>query len=293
MTRPVPTYTLYGEQTGEIPEFWVHAESIASRSQIYDWEIKPHRHERLFQILHIRYGHGEALLGDAWRSFSAPSVIVVPERKNHGFRFSRDINGAVITLMSKRLPARLPAHAGLGDWLSRPRLTEMPGDHTDTVFLAEILNRIEREIMQGTNSPSPLLEAMIVTALLLVFRMGGTALAAGDDRDHARFEQLAEMIADGFRSHLPVEFYARRLGISVTHLNRITNMIVGKPVSRLIAERIVSEAKRDLVFTGITIQQIADSLGFDDQAYFSRFFSRHTGLSPTNYRNREQALLER
>jgi len=63
-------------------------------------------------------------------------------------------------------------------------------------------------------------------------------------------------------------------------------------VSRLIAERIVLEAKRDLVFSALSIQQIALRLGFEDQAYFSRFFTQNAGLPPRQYREREKALLE-
>lgn len=292
MNKPVPTYNLYGEELSPRPEFWVHAESIASRSRLHDWEIKPHRHACLFQILHIRNGEGQALLAGRWMPFTAPAVIVVPEQHDHGFRFSSTIDGAIMTLLSKRFPARLPAHVGLGEWLSQPRLLALAGDHADTDFLCDILNRAEREIMQDALASAALLESMFATALLLAYRLAGAAPSHQLNRDQQRFEQLTALIGDGFRTHLPVETYARRLGVSVTHLNRITHSLSGKPVSRLIAERIVSEAKRDLVFTSISIQQIATGLGFDDQAYFSRFFARHTGHSPTAYRNREQALLD-
>ncbi|MCM2473187.1 helix-turn-helix domain-containing protein [Rhizobium sp. CG5] len=292
MNKPVPTYNLYGEELSQKPEFWVHAESIASRSRLHDWEIKPHRHEYLFQILHIRHGDGQALLGGQWQPFTAPAVIVVPEQHDHGFRFSRTIDGAIMTLMSKRFPARLPAHAGLGEWLSQPRLLTLAADHGDAVFLGDILDRAEREILQDAPGSAALLEAMFATALLMAHRLAGAVPAQQHDRDQQRFERLTALIGDGFRAHLPVETYARRLGMSVTHLNRITHSLTGKPVSRLIAERIVSEAKRDLVFTSISIQQIATGLGFDDHAYFSRFFSRHTGQSPSTYRQREQALLD-
>lgn len=55
-------------------------------------------------------------------------------------------------------------------------------------------------------------------------------------------------------------------------------------------QRIVLEAKRDLIYTSLTINQLADSLGFADPAYFSRFFRRMTGLSPRDFRRREPSL---
>ncbi|TXI10768.1 MAG: AraC family transcriptional regulator, partial [Rhizobium sp.] len=52
MTRNVPTYELYGENSGGNPDFWLHCETISSRSSLHHWEIRPHRHDNFFQILY-------------------------------------------------------------------------------------------------------------------------------------------------------------------------------------------------------------------------------------------------
>lgn len=294
MTRSVPIYSLYGEQPTDHPEFWAHAETIYSRSSQHSWEIRPHRHERLFQILHIREGQGEALFDGRWHAFGRLTVIVMPERHDHGFRFSKDVDGAVLTLVSQRFPSEASGHASLTDWLRRPSLTRLPDDHADTRYIAETLDRAEREIAEGTARPATLIETLLTTALLLTMRLSGSALRSGEaDRDSERLVRLTEMINEGFRTRRSVDDYAARLGMSATHLNRITRRLCGKPVSRLISERILLEARRDLVFSALSIQQIAARLGFDDQAYFSRFFTLHAGLSPKAFREREQARLER
>ncbi|MBR0554828.1 helix-turn-helix domain-containing protein [Ciceribacter sp. L1K23] len=287
--RNVPTYNLYGENSDGRPEFWLHAESIASRSSLHRWEIKPHRHGSLFQILHIRAGTGEVLFDSRWRPLAAPCVVVVPEKHEHGFRFSRDIDGAVMTMVTDRFPACRPGYYGNDNWLSAPHHLHVPAGHPDGPFLIAMLDRIEREILLGTAGPVALIESLLTSALLLIPRILGESPGSALDRDRTRFAELERMIRDGFRMHLPVETYARRLGMTATHLNRLTNAVAGKPVSRLIDERIMTEAKRDLAFTAISIRQIAESLGFDDQAYFSRFFTRHAGVSPRAWRDRERA----
>ncbi|GEO85571.1 MULTISPECIES: helix-turn-helix domain-containing protein [Alphaproteobacteria] len=293
MPRAVPIYSLYGEKPTEHTEFWAHAETIFSRSSLHSWEIRPHRHERLFQILHIRSGHGEALIDGHWHPFGARTVIVMPERQDHGFRFSRDVDGAVITLVAKRFAAELQGHSGLGEWLRRPSMTPMPDDHPDSRYLGESLDRAEQAIVQSGARPAPLVEPLLRTVLLLTSRLAGAERGQGEtDRDRERLAELTRMIGENFRTRLPVEHYARRLGMSATHLNRITRALVGKPVSRLIAERIILEAKRDLVFSALSVQQVATRLGFEDQAYFSRFFAQNAGMPPKLYREREKALLE-
>ena len=52
----------------------------------------------------------------------------------------------------------------------------------------------------------------------------------------------------------------------------------------MIHQRLLLEAKRNLVYTAMTIQQVSDSLGFSEPAYFSRFFKRYAGVSPRAFR---------
>ena len=60
----------------------------------------------------------------------------------------------------------------------------------------------------------------------------------------------------------------------------------GQPASRSVEARLVREARRQLAYTNLSISQIAYALGFIDPAYFSRVFSRATGLSPREFRSR-------
>lgn len=78
--------------------------------------------------------------------------------------------------------------------------------------------------------------------------------------------------------------YAALLSISTKHLNRICNEMLGKSTGALITERLVLEAKRILTYSDKPIKQIAEQLGFNDPAYFIRFFKKHTGLTPAGFK---------
>jgi AraC family transcriptional regulator, transcriptional activator of pobA len=87
-------------------------------------------------------------------------------------------------------------------------------------------------------------------------------------------------------NHIQLKYpkeYAALLSISTKHLNRICNEMLGKPTGVLIAERLVLEAKRILTYSDKPIKQIAEDLGFDDPAYFIRFFKKHTGQTPAKF----------
>jgi AraC family transcriptional activator of pobA len=102
--------------------------------------------------------------------------------------------------------------------------------------------------------------------------------------------RLNALIGTHFRQHRPATFYADSLGISVTHLNRISHSGAGKSFRQLLTDRLMTEARRNLVFSLLSVQQIAYELGYADPAYFSRTFLRTTGETPGAFRKRERSL---
>lgn len=81
-----------------------------------------------------------------------------------------------------------------------------------------------------------------------------------------------------------VEFYANELCIDPKYLSRILKSLNGKTASQWIDEAIISEAQLHLRDNDLSIQQIADILNFSDQSSFGKFFKKHSGLSPSNFR---------
>ncbi|MVA97072.1 helix-turn-helix domain-containing protein [Nitratireductor sp. CAU 1489] len=293
MTRHVPTYQLYGDKHAESADFWLHCESIPERSRLHDWEIRPHRHAAFFQILYISNGNGEALMNRAYRRFDAPAAIFVPPGAVHGFRFSPDISGLVVTVLRDRLDRLTAGDRNLAAFARTPHLLADADDVAPRAV--DALARIAAELAGHALGRWTMLDALVTAALIEFARAGATHAGQTpppDGLDRGRMEALGALIGAHFREHRPVGFYADRLGISAAHLNRIARRATGRSVSQLLTLRLVEEARRDLVFTFLPAQSIALSLGFSDPAYFSRFFRKQTGLTPGAFRERERARLK-
>ena len=86
------------------------------------------------------------------------------------------------------------------------------------------------------------------------------------------------------RKHSPAD-YAQLVHMSLNALGKLAKKHFDRPLSVLIANRIMTEAKRELYLTAKTIKEIAHWLGYADEYYFSRFFKRHAGISPQQYRH--------
>ena len=110
---------------------------------------------------------------------------------------------------------------------------------------------------------------------------------------HLLADTVGGLIQHHFRSHKPASFYAKEIGVSPTHLNRIVRSMTGGTAHDLIAGKLIEEAKRELLFTLASVQEISFRLGFADPAYFSRFFLKHAGATPKDWRKSEKSRLER
>lgn len=107
----VPVFKLYGEtQHWPTPDL-LHCESIPERSRLHDWLIRPHRHADLVHILFISQGSVELALEGTSHHLQGIVAIIVPAMAIHGFRFSPDVQGHIITL-AKPLADHLHSQIG-------------------------------------------------------------------------------------------------------------------------------------------------------------------------------------
>lgn len=286
----VPTFSLYGESDRTFLGDWLHGESIAARSGRYDWEIRPHRHAHFFQILHLDGGSGEVWIEGWTAPLKAASVVTVPPGVPHGFRFSEDVQGSVLTILAEKAAEALRIEPGLESAFERPRLFHL-ADAESARPVAAALSIIAAELAERRPGRDVLILAQLASALLLLGRRLDAEPAAPGARPalERKAAEFRSLVNHHFRSERAVGFYARRLHVSETHLNRVCRAVLDRSALAVIHDRLLAEASRDLAFTTMSVQEIAHSLGFEDAAYFSRFFAKGTGLSPRAFRRASPA----
>lgn len=270
-------YNLFGE-VRDLPDV-VHCETIEARSRLHDWEFAPHRHARLYQVLLLQSGAGQASLDGREHSLAPMTMVNVPIGLVHAFKFMPGTVGFVVTLAAEIVDAVLQPAEGLHLALAQPATFAADDDCVETM-----------EAIAATFAGRDFARAQILRSLagLLLARIAQSIAYAGpaDSRATApeilvRFEALLER---HYAEHWSVADYARALAVSPTHLSRLARQATGRPATRLIEERIVREARRNLIYTNLSISTIAYSLGYRDPAYFSRVFARATGLAPSKFR---------
>lgn len=101
-----------------------------------------------------------------------------------------------------------------------------------------------------------------------------------------KFRDFERLIEEHFKTEKSPSKYADWLNISPKHLNRITQNMVGKTTTEIILERVFLEAKREIISQKRSFSQIADDLGYEDYAYFSRLFRKKCGETPSSFINK-------
>jgi AraC family transcriptional activator of pobA len=287
MKVSIPTYRLYGEDQQEEAEFWLHFEDLPTRSRPYRWEISRHRHGAFFQIFTISKGGGELVDESASHRFQAPCLIFIPTGAVHGFRFEHESDGMVLTVRGDRLDEASRADRRFAPFFLEPRILALDGPGEQISHLRTGLEHVRQELSGNEAGRMTIVSALLTEILIRLARVsapGASESSLAKSRDAERMELLDELIGVRLREHRPIAFYAERLGISPTHLNRLCRQHFGESVQALIDRKLISAAKRELVFSRFPAQAIALSLGFSDPAYFNRFFRKKMGMTPGRYR---------
>lgn len=286
----VPVFSLYGEAGAVAPEF-IHVEDIRSRSERYRWEIAEHRHHGLFQFLLLSEGAADVALEREQRHVRAPCAIAVPSGAAHAFRFAEGTQGFVLTIEESTL-ARAPggAVAHPAALLDAPRLIDLSAAPETAQRLAALFAQIALEFHEGGAASGAVLQWLTSAALTIALRVNdeATRTGAGAARDTAAFHRFRALVEQHLAEHWPTPRYAQALGLSESRLNRISRALAGKSALEVVQDRLTLEARRRLIHVAGPVSSLAYELGFEDPAYFWRFFKRRTGMTPGEFRTRQE-----
>jgi AraC family transcriptional activator of pobA len=253
---------------------------------LHDWEITQHRHANLGQFLYVQGGHAMLDVEGAVTEIDEPAVQIVPPMCVHGFRFSHDIAGYVITLA-------LP----LFDWLQDSLGNAAPAllragcyaVGADKPYIDQLCQRIDLEYAAVAPGRDFLLHSLVGALGSWVARQQHEQREADGwpERGQHHTGSFSRLVEQHFHEHWSIGQYAAALAITTAQLNNVCRRSLGCSALEHVHRRVLLEAKRNLIYTTMTIAQIADVLGFSDVAYFSRFFRRLARVSPREFRHKQ------
>jgi AraC family transcriptional regulator, transcriptional activator of pobA len=249
---------------------------------------KPHKHN-FYILLFITQGSGTHTIDFQDYPVAPNSMFFMTPGQVHSWDLSNDTDGFVLFFSQEYYQQAFP-HKKLYNYpffnalLHQPYLPLAAGS---AAALAGIIEKIQAELLGRQLMQTDMVLLYLDMLLILLSRayqaQGIEVQAAGGAL--SQLQLLENLIDQQYKNHLPVSFYADQLGLSTKQLNEACRRSLNETATALIQKRIILEARRLLVHTDLTSSQIAAELGYMDITYFFRFFKKHTGLTPEQFRH--------
>ncbi len=292
LSSSIPQFALYGELTRGADAEGVHIELIETRSRGYDWHIDTHTHAGLFQVLFLFGGQVNATLGDVRRALDGPVALTIHPSLPHGFAFSAEAYGYVLTIDQNLLFAAAGQDGDLFTALFvEPLAIGLLAVPDARGRIEALLQNLIAEATWPRQGHTLMLDWLVRCILLMLARVQAERRIAeqSGSGEFELFSRFRSEVERHYREQWRVGQYAAQLRVAPVRLNRLCLKIAGKSAFELTQERLMLEACRKLTYIPAGIAAIAYELGFQDPAYFSRLFKKQVGMTPKEFRLRTRA----
>lgn len=201
-------------------------------------------------------------------------LFVMQPKQVHNWSYSKESKGYIL-VFDKHL------------------VQEFPMDLMDIAFFdlntktTQLLKPLFKHLIEESNKKDKLAEKSIISGinylLLYLTRMLGDLkfIKKSKPKNVLKFSKI---VADSISENISVKEYADRLCLTVEKLNKLCKESYGQSPKTIILDKKITEAKRLLYFTDLSVKEIAFRLGFEDSSYFSRIFKQKTKISPSDFK---------
>ncbi|KUM27471.1 AraC family transcriptional regulator [Mesorhizobium loti] len=283
----IPEFFVYGEPARTLDVGFLHVETVQARASVHRGRVLAHKHPQMAQITFWTSGQGIYRIEDKTWSFSAPTVSFMPSGVVHGFDIEPGTDAIVVSVADAALAA-IAEHSALP--LDQPVFVTGRGEKALWQRFDETIRLIQAEYAEAPAGMEKVLPPLVAVALSGIARLDAQSHSVTVPAAVALGGRLRRLIDRHFRDDWPVERYVEELGTTRHLLDKAAHQVLGSGVRQAIGERRLVEAKRLLLFTIRTVEDIAYKTGFNDPAYFSRFFRQAEGVAPAAWRKERLAL---
>ncbi len=289
--EPIPNINIGQVYDQRYADAEVHYDALGPMADFFGRNMPAHRHDRFFQVHFVKSGLVRVYLDERQHHQHGPLFFLTPPTVTHAFVTQADADGHVLTVRQQLVWSLLEESGDLADPAEvRPlcvaRAQLEPRRHAELDRLERLFEALGDEA--ASDGPGRALAVRSLARLIFIrlFRLSSSALPSQPARheDLAVFQRFQMLIEDHHAQHWTLSQYAEALDVTENRLNEIGRRTAGKPSKRLVFDRQIQEARRLLIFTTASIKEIGYRLGFNDPAYFSRFFTREAGMTPGRYR---------
>lgn len=277
---------LYGESNARPDSNYIFSELLETRSRNFNWVIQPHIHTNLYQIFFI--SKGQVSLKETMKEtvIDAPCILFIPPTSLHGLTYSPESSGRILTIAESVFDTLLSVSSAISLPFSHIHCLNLFDNHYSFSFIMTLVEHIDDELFNDRPEKKAFLQCLLNQLIIVLYRI--FKLKEEETISHKNitleyFRRFQKSIkTSSYEKSIPA--FALDLGITPVHLNRVCKAVIGKSALELVQEHQILEAQKYLKYTSYSVSEIAYLLKFEYPNYFAKLFKKHTGLSPSEFR---------
>lgn len=279
----VPVYQLrsFPRHEPDAPFYMTKLEKLVQEMAGID---KPHAHT-FYLVMWISQGSGTHTIDFKTYDVAAHQLYFLTPGQVHSWKLSSDTQGFNLffdaNFFKGRFGNRLYQYPFFHSHQHQPLLSAIP----QLTLFADLLTYAYGEYEARQPNRMDVFLSFVHILLETASRLYHEQQIGPDRRLYDRLRQFEELVERQFLTVREMSQYADQMNLTPNYLNYICRKLIGKTASQLWQERLLIEAKRLLTHTAESVKEIAFRMGFSDPSYFVRFFRKHTGQTPAEFRH--------
>lgn len=263
----------------------LYINTFKNHLETHSFVEKPHRHNFYLLVLFTN-GSGSHEIDFTRYDIKPGSLFVLQPGQIHHWQLSEDIEGYIF-FYSQEVYNLYFGNKKLEDYPFYQSVMSQPEIIFEADEMASILPYFHLMITESQTNALRKEEKLLNLLDCIHIKVAQKYLSTANHKTHSynyKLHQLEQLLEQHYKTEKSPSFYAEKMSITLKHLNRICKDILNQTVTELITNRVILEAKRLLTNPSKTINQVADTLGFENYSYFTRLFKKQTGMTPGKFR---------
>lgn len=250
----------------------------------YDFSA-PHRHN-YYEIFFFTKGGGSHLIDFINYPIHDHSIHFISPGQVHVIKRAADSYGSLVLFTKEFFHPALSERNTLHNFpfLNNSQYPVLATSHAEYTELEQVLDHVKKEFDRGHGMYKEILRSYLNVILLKCLQLFHDKHPGYTLKHSSVFNAFRQLVEAEYREQRQPAYYAGKLNITEKKLNNLCKDNTGENVGNYIKSRILLEAKRLLTNTDHTVKEIAELLGYDDPAYFTRFFTANVGMTAGDFR---------
>ncbi|TDB62346.1 AraC family transcriptional regulator [Arundinibacter roseus] len=240
----------------------------------------PHKHNSYFEVIYLSAGSGFHTIDSVTYAVQPPMVFFVRKEQVHHWDLESEPEGFVLIIkksfVDNSLDKQLPEVLAQSTAFACLSVSEQTA-------VEQLFQLMVQEYSPDENNNTPIMEGLLKVILSKLVQTG-VPVSVQNRQKQSLFQEFQELLSTDKSLRNNVSYYAEQLHTTPQNLNAACRKAVGQSAAEALSKYIINEARRLLLYTNLSVSEIAGLLDFSDSSHFIKYYRRHTGQTPATFR---------